>query len=238
MEQCGGKEATAAQPESGEQDAGGDREQTREQYGKASEGRSAGVPDPEDSGRDDRCRAHGHEPGERGEQHPAEGDLLPQHRAERDARREPGRALLRRPAPFSGRVSEHARVGSSRCTRRLTSLAVAVSCVAAVMLFGESSTGALVAVGGTGVLVAVVGLAGRAGEAAPPDGRRGLPWLAWLAAAVAWELLTLLDDDLPTLSDLADPVLAYAPVRGAATVGWLVGSAWLIARPRHRPERS
>ena len=128
-------------------------------------------------------------------------------------------------------------MGSSRCTRRLTSLAVAVSCVTAVVLFGELSTGALVAVGGTGVLVAVVGLAGRAGEAARPVGRRGLPWLAWLAVAVAWELLTLLDDDLPTLSDLADPGLAYAPVRGAATVGWLVGGAWLIARPRHRPER-
>jgi hypothetical protein len=45
------------------------------------------------------------------------------------------------------------------------------------MLFGELSTGALVAVGGTGGLVAVVGLAGPAGEAAPPVGRRGLPWV-------------------------------------------------------------
>ncbi|MCW2704495.1 MAG: conserved rane protein of unknown function [Blastococcus sp.] len=126
---------------------------------------------------------------------------------------------------------------SSRCTRRLTSLAVTAYCVAAVMLFGELSTGALVAVGSTGVLVAVVGLAGRAGEAAPPVGRRGLPWLGWLAAAMAWEVVTLLDDDLPTLSHLADPVLAHPPVRGAATVGWLVAGAWLLARPRHRPEK-
>jgi hypothetical protein len=138
---------------------------------------------------------------------------------------------------LSGRVSEHASVVSSRCTRRLTSLVVAAACVAAVMSFGELSTGALVGVGSTGVLVAVVGLAGRAGEAAAPVGRRGLPWLGWLAAGVAWEVLTLLIDDLPTLSDLADPFLAHPAMRGAATVGWLVAGAWLLTRPRHRPER-
>jgi hypothetical protein len=129
-------------------------------------------------------------------------------------------------------------VVSSRCTRRLTSLAVAVACVTAVMFFGELSIGALIAVGSTGVLVTVVALAGQAGEAAPPVGRRGLPWLGWLAAAMAWELLTLLDDDLPTLSDLADPVLAHPPVRGAATLGWLVAGAWLLARPRNGPEQA
>ena len=126
---------------------------------------------------------------------------------------------------------------SSRWARRLTCLAVAVPCVAAVVLFGELSTGALLAVGCTGVLVAVVGLAGRAGEAAPPVGRRGLPWLGWLAAALAWEVVTLLDDDLPTLSDLADPLLAHPAVRGAATVCWLAAGAWLVTRPRHRPVR-
>jgi hypothetical protein len=94
-----------------------------------------------------------------------------------------------------------------------------------------------VAVGGTGVLFAVVGLAGRAGAAAPPVGRRGLPWLGWLAAVVGWEVLTLLDDDLPTLSDLADPVLAHPPVPGAATVGSLVAGAWLLARSSHRPDQ-
>ena len=128
-------------------------------------------------------------------------------------------------------------MGSSRRTRRLTWSALAVPCVAAVVLFGELSTGALLAVGATGVLVAGVGLAGGAGEAAPPVGRRGLPWLGWLAAAVAWEVTALLDDDLPTLSDLADPLLAHPPVRGAATVGWLAAGAWLLSRPGHRPER-
>jgi hypothetical protein len=118
------------------------------------------------------------------------------------------------------------------------SLTAAAVCVAAVSSFGELSTGALVAVGCTGVLVAAVGLAGRAGEAAPSIGRRGLPWLGWLAAAVAWEALTLLDDDLPTLSDLADPVLAHPPVRAAATIGWLGAGAWLLARPRHRREQA
>jgi len=106
------------------------------------------------------------------------------------------------------------------------------------MYFGELSTGALVAVGSTGALIAIVGLADRAGEAAPPVGRRGLPWLGWLAAVLAWEVVSLVDGDLPTLSDLADPVLASPPVRGAATVFWLGVGAWLIARPRHRPEQS
>ena len=121
-------------------------------------------------------------------------------------------------------------------TRRLAGLAVGLPCVAAVVVFGELSTGALLAVGGTGVLVAVVGLARRAGEAALPVSRRGLPWLGWLAAGVAWELLALLDDDVPTLSDLADPVLAHLPVRAAATLAWLIAGAWLLARPgRHTP---
>jgi hypothetical protein len=126
---------------------------------------------------------------------------------------------------------------ASRWVRGLAFLGVAVPCVAAVSFYGELSTGALLAVGGAGALLAVVGLAGRAGEGAPPVGRRGLPWLGWLAAAMAWEFVTLLDDGLPTLSDMADPVLASPPVRGAATVGWLVVGAWLIARPRHRPEQ-
>ena len=104
-------------------------------------------------------------------------------------------------------------------------------------MFGESSTGALLAVGSTGVLVAVMGLARRAGEAAPPVGRRGLPWVGWLTAAVAWEVLTLLDDDLPTLSDLADVPLANPLVRGAATLGWLAAGAWLVARPGRAAER-
>lgn len=114
---------------------------------------------------------------------------------------------------------------------------MAVLCVTAVLVFGELSTGALLAVVSTGVLVAVVGLAGRAGEAAPPVGRRAVPWMGWLTAAVAWEVLTLLDDDLPSLSDLADVLLAHPLVRGAATVGWLGAGAWLVARPGRPPER-
>lgn len=127
-------------------------------------------------------------------------------------------------------------MGSSRRPRRLA-LLLAVPCAAAVAVAGELSTGALLAVGAAGVLVAAVGLARRAGDAAPPVGRRGLPWLVWLAAAAAWEGVTLADDDLPTLSDLADPVLAHPPLRAAATVGWLLAGAWLVSRPHRRPER-
>ncbi|WP_324277877.1 hypothetical protein [Blastococcus brunescens] len=94
---------------------------------------------------------------------------------------------------------------SARSARRLTPPAVAISCVTAVMFFGELTTGALLAVGAAGVLAVGVGLARHAGEDAPPVGHRGLPWLGWLAAALAWEVVTLLDDDLATVSDLADP---------------------------------
>ncbi|MGY1639084.1 hypothetical protein ACI78V_20755 [Geodermatophilus sp. SYSU D00742] len=97
---------------------------------------------------------------------------------------------------------------------------------------GELSPGALVAVVGAGLVVSGVTLARRAGKGAPPVGRRGLPWLGWLAAAVAWELVTLADGDLPSLSDLADPVLAHPLARAAATACWLAGGAWIATRPR------
>jgi hypothetical protein len=119
---------------------------------------------------------------------------------------------------------------------RLTAAAVAVPCVATVVVWGELSLGALLAVVTAGVIVVGLGLARRAGEAAPPVGRRGVPWLGWLMAAVAWELVTLADDDVPTVSDLADPLLAHPVLRGAATLAWLAAGAWLLARPgRRRP---
>jgi hypothetical protein len=119
---------------------------------------------------------------------------------------------------------------------RLTAAAVAVPCVAAVVVWGELSLGAFLAVVTAGVIVVGLGLARRAGEAAPPVGRRGVPWLGWLMAAVAWELVTLADDGVPTVSDLADPLLAHPVLRGAATLAWLAAGAWLLARPgRRRP---
>jgi hypothetical protein len=119
--------------------------------------------------------------------------------------------------------------------RRLVCGALAVPCAAAVVVFGELSAGALVAVGATGLLVGGLGLAARAGEAEPMVGRRGLPWAAWLVAAAAWELVTLLHADLPSVSDLADPVLAHPLARGTATFAWMAGGAWLVTR-RARPE--
>jgi hypothetical protein len=94
-----------------------------------------------------------------------------------------------------------------------------------------------VAVAATGLLVAGAGILRRAGEAAAPVGRGALPWLAWLAALAAWEALALAGQDIPTVSDLADPVLAHPLVRAAATAGWLAVGAWLIGRPRHARRR-
>jgi hypothetical protein len=122
----------------------------------------------------------------------------------------------------------------SRSARRLTCAAAAVSCAVVVAVAGELSTGALLAVAAAGAVVAAAGLARRAGAAAAPVGRRGLPWLGWLAAAVVWELVTLADDDLPTLSDLADPALASPVLRGGATLAWLAAGAWLVTRPGSR----
>jgi hypothetical protein len=129
-------------------------------------------------------------------------------------------------------VGEHARVTSFPVARRLTAAAAATACVGAVVVWGELSLGALLAVGIAGAIVVGLGLVRRSGEDSPPVGRRGLPWLGWLAAALSWELVTLADDDLATASDLADPLLAHPVLRGAATVCWLAAGAWLLARPR------
>ncbi|SNX98527.1 hypothetical protein SAMN06893097_11141 [Geodermatophilus sabuli] len=106
------------------------------------------------------------------------------------------------------------------------------TCVSTVAIAGELSPVALAAVVGAGLVVSGVTLARRAGEAAPPVGRRGLPWLGWLAAAVAWETATLAHGGLPALSDLADPVLAHPLARAAATACWLAAGAWIATRPR------
>ncbi len=116
-------------------------------------------------------------------------------------------------------------------TAVVCAVACATACATAVAVCGELSTGALLAVAGTGAAAVVVGLTGRAGAGAPPVGRRGLPWLGGLAVALAAEVVALLDDDLPTLSDLADPLLAHPLVRAAATGAWLAAGAWLVTRP-------
>ncbi len=134
------------------------------------------------------------------------------------------------------RPGEHAGVRSSPVRRGLVCAALATACVIPVVVWGELSAGAALAVGLTGALLMGLGVARRSGAAAAPVGRRGLPWLAWLGAALTLECVTLADDDLPTPSDLADPLLAHPAVRGAATLCWLGAGAWLLARPaRPRP---
>jgi hypothetical protein len=129
-------------------------------------------------------------------------------------------------------------VTSAHFLRGVTVAAGAVSCVTAVVVCGELSLGALLAVGTAGTIVVVVGLVRQSGETARPVGFRGLPWLVWTAVAVSWELLALARDDLPTVSDLADPVLARPVLRGAATLCWLAAGMWLLARPSSRSTAS
>ncbi len=123
---------------------------------------------------------------------------------------------------------------SSRCAGRCALLLMGAACVAAVAVYGELSAQALVAVAGAGAVLSAVGLVRSTGAAADPVGRSGLPWLVWLMAALAWELLTLTAGGLPTLSDLTDPALAHPALRGAATAGWLAAGAWLVTRPARR----
>lgn len=122
----------------------------------------------------------------------------------------------------------------SPCVRRSALISLGSVCVGTVAVFGELSVEALVAVSATGVIVLSAALTRRAGEATEPVGRRGLPWLAWLAAALAWELLVLADDAQPTLSDLMDPVLVHPAPRAAATAVWLAAGVWLLARPARK----
>src|SRR3954465_9463947 len=69
-----------------------------------------------------------------------------------------------RPAGTGGRtnqplldvIGQHERVAFPACIRWLTGLAVGLSCVAAVIVFGELSTGGLLAVAGTTAPLAVV----------------------------------------------------------------------------------
>jgi len=121
----------------------------------------------------------------------------------------------------------------SLLVRRVEAAVVAAPCAVAVAVWGELSLGALVAVGTAGTLVVLVGLTRRSGEASPTVGRRALPWLVGLAAVTSWEVVALLSDEVPTVSDLADPVLARPVLRAVVTVAWLAGGAWLVARP-HR----
>jgi Family of unknown function (DUF6186) len=109
---------------------------------------------------------------------------------------------------------------------------LALGCAAAVASYGELNAGSLIAVGTTGTLIAGVGLIWRTGAGSPSEGRLPSAPLLFLGAVLAVvEVVALLDDGLPTVSDLADPALAVPAVRAAATLVWCAVGAWLVARP-------
>jgi hypothetical protein len=118
-------------------------------------------------------------------------------------------------------------------TRPAAAIAVtgAVGVALAVGLGGELSPAAHVAVLTAGAVVLGVGLLRRAGAGGRPDGRRSAVWLGVLVLVLAWEALALAADDLPTISDLLDPVLAPPAARAAATLAWLAVGARLATRP-------
>jgi hypothetical protein len=108
---------------------------------------------------------------------------------------------------------------------------LALGCATAVGIYGELHTASFVAVASTGTLIACVGLSRRTGAGSPIDG--GLPrtWLLLGAVLAVVEVVALLDDDVPTVSDLADPPLAVPAIRAAATLLWCAFGAWLVTRP-------
>ena len=105
----------------------------------------------------------------------------------------------------------------------------------AVAVSGELSPAALLAVAAAGGVVTAVALVRRAGAGSPEVGRPLRVPVVLVAAAAAVELVALARDDLPTLSDLLDPVLAHPVARAAATAGWLATGAWLATRPNGEP---
>jgi hypothetical protein len=108
---------------------------------------------------------------------------------------------------------------------------LALGCAATVAAYGELHTGSLVAVATTGTLVAGVGLIRRTGAGSPSEGRLPNAWLSLGAVLAVVEVVALLDDGVPTVSDLADPALAVPVIRAAATLVWCAVGAWLVARP-------
>jgi hypothetical protein len=108
---------------------------------------------------------------------------------------------------------------------------LALGCAAAVAAYGELHAGSLVAVGATGTLIAGVGLIRRTGAGSPSRGRLSSAWLLLGAVLAVVEVVALLDDGVPTVSDLADPALAVPAIRAATTLVWCAVGAWLVARP-------
>jgi Family of unknown function (DUF6186) len=108
---------------------------------------------------------------------------------------------------------------------------LALGCAAAVAAYGELHAGSLVAVGTTGTLVAGVALIRRTGAGSPSRGRPSSVWLLLGAVLAVVGVVALFGDSVPTVSDLADPVLAVPVIRAAATLVWCAVGAWLVARP-------
>ena len=108
---------------------------------------------------------------------------------------------------------------------------LALGCAAAVAAYGELDPRSLVAVTATGTLVAGIGLLRRTGAGSPSGGRLPNAWLLPGAVLAVFEVVALLHDGVPTVSDLADPALAVPGIRAAATLLWCAVGAWLVARP-------
>ncbi len=90
---------------------------------------------------------------------------------------------------------------------------------------------ALVAVGVAGTVAIVVGTRHRGEAGAHPDGV--LVWAVLLALLAGWELAAYLQEpraDHPTLSSLADQVLAERPARALAFLLWVAVGVELARR--------
>ena len=123
-----------------------------------------------------------------------------------------GRAPGRRRAAIAGGVLAYAAVAA--LCRPLTEPALA-----AVLL--------------AGLPLCWVGLRRRSRRAEPVGGRSVAVWLGLGVVAGGFELALRLgpnDDAHPTLSTLADPLLATYPGRVVGYAGWLAAGLWLASR--------
>lgn len=168
--------------------------------------------------------------------------------ADMNSRRAAARALAARAAPAGSPAEEPAKQSAWRLRSRPPRLRlVAVGSAAAVVYaltvgsFTRYSWPATAGVVGIGASVVVVGWGG-------PTRHRPIPakftrigvftWRALFVVACLWELAALLMQPNietssyahPTISTLTDPLLASAPGRIIALLGWIALGAYLVER--------
>lgn len=128
-------------------------------------------------------------------------------------------------------MRNNAGMGSWR--RRVAVVTVMVAYALVAALCRPLTWGSLIAVLAAGLPLSALGIRNRPRRPQPAGARSAAFWLSIGVLAGAYELgLWLGPDDAayPTLSTLADPVLATYPGRVAGYLLWIGAGVWLVRR--------